>query len=88
MFDPDNIRQVALALQTVERYVEKDWHLVRAVSVIASLDVEGVVPAFSGGTSLATAWQLIHRFSEDIEPAAQVPDAESAAPTATLSSRR
>jgi hypothetical protein len=67
VFDPGNIRQVALALRTVERYVEKDWHLVRAVSVIASLDVEGVVPAFSGGTSLATAWQLIHRFSEDID---------------------
>jgi hypothetical protein len=67
VFDSENIRQVALALQTVERYVEKDWHLVRALSVIASLKAEGVSPAFSGGTSLATAWQLIHRFSEDID---------------------
>lgn len=67
MFDPENIRQVALALRTVERYIEKDWHLVRAVGVIASIKVEGVTPAFSGGTSLATGWQLIRRFSEDID---------------------
>jgi hypothetical protein len=67
VFDPESIRQVALALRTVERYIEKDWHLVRALAVIASLDVEGVTPAFSGGTSLATAWQLINRFSEDID---------------------
>lgn len=67
VFDPERIRQVALALRTNGRYVEKDFHLVRALSVIASIKVDGVIPAFSGGTSLATAWQLIHRFSEDID---------------------
>jgi hypothetical protein len=67
VFEPETIRRVALALRTIDRYVEKDWHLVRALGVIASIQVEGVAPAFSGGTSLATAWQLIRRFSEDID---------------------
>lgn len=39
----------------------------RALSLIAALQVDGATPAFSGGTSLATAWQLIRRFSEDID---------------------
>jgi hypothetical protein len=67
VFDPGRIRELAAALQTNERYIEKDWHLVRALGVIAALKVEGVRPIFSGGTSLATAWQLIRRFSEDID---------------------
>lgn len=67
MFDPVLARQVAAAFQTNEAYIEKDWHLVRALGVIAALPMEGISPALSGGTSLATAWQLIHRFSEDID---------------------
>jgi len=67
VFDPGHIRDLAARLQTNERYIEKDWHVVRALGVIAALEVDGVTPAFSGGTSLATAWQLIHRFSEDID---------------------
>jgi len=67
VFDPELIRDVALALRTQERYIEKDWHIVRALGVIASITVDGVTPVFSGGTSLSTAWQLINRFSEDID---------------------
>lgn len=67
MFDPARIRQVAIALKTDARYVEKDWHLVRALGVIAAIDVAGVTPAFSGGTSLSAAWRLVHRFSEDVD---------------------
>jgi hypothetical protein len=79
VFDPERVRQVAAALQTDERYVEKDWHLVRALAVIATLHVDGVVPAFSGGTSLATAWQLIRRFSEDIDFKVTIKAASSSA---------
>ena len=43
VFDPERIRQVALALRTNGRYVEKDFHLVRALSVIASIKVDGVM---------------------------------------------
>ena len=57
MFDPGHIRDLAARLQTNERYIEKDWHLVRALGVIAALKADGgVTPAFSGGTSLSTAW--------------------------------
>lgn len=46
---------------------EKDWHVTRAIGVLASLDHEGAAPAFGGGTSLSKAWGLIRRFSEDID---------------------
>ncbi len=65
--DEQTVRRLAAALVTNERYIEKDWHLVRALAIIASIDVAGVKAAFSGGTCLSSAWQLIHRFSEDID---------------------
>lgn len=67
MFNAEHIRELAAKLQINERYIEKDWHVVQAVSAIGALNAKGVTPAFSGGTSLAAAWQLIHRFSEDID---------------------
>lgn len=67
MFDPVDISDLAARLQTNERYIEKDCHLVRALGVIATIKLDGVTPVFSGGTSLSTAWQVIQRFSEDID---------------------
>lgn len=67
MFDADQIRNLAAALQINERFIEKDWHVVQAIAAVAPLTAEGVTPAFSGGTSLAAAWRLIQRFSEDID---------------------
>jgi hypothetical protein len=40
---------------------------VRAIRVIAGVDTAGMMPAFSGGTSLSKGWELIKRFSEDID---------------------
>ena len=42
-------------------------HVVRALGVIAGVDTAGMMPAFSGGTSLSKGWELIKRFSEDID---------------------
>ena len=67
MFDAESARRLAAALLTDEGYIEKEWHVVRALGVIASVDVMGVTPVFSGGTSLSTAWRLIRRFSEDVD---------------------
>lgn len=67
MFDRAGTQRLAAQLQTNERYIEKDWHLVRALGAIATIELEGVTPVFSGGTSLSTAWQVIQRFSEDID---------------------
>jgi hypothetical protein len=50
-----------------EGLIEKDWHVVRAISVLANLDQGDVRSVFSGGTSLSMAWGLIKRFSEDVD---------------------
>lgn len=45
---------------------EKDWWVVKTLSIIFEMDVaENII--FKGGTSLSKAWKLIERFSEDID---------------------
>jgi hypothetical protein len=67
VLDPALIGRVAAALQTDASFVEKDWHVIRAIRVISAVAQQGVTPVFSGGTSLAKGWGLIKRFSEDID---------------------
>jgi hypothetical protein len=46
--------------------VEKDWWVVQTLALIQELEVaEHIV--FKGGTSLSKAWNIIKRFSEDID---------------------
>jgi hypothetical protein len=61
------VEDVAGRLNADPGLVEKDWHVTRAIGVLAGLDHGGAVPAFGGGTSLSKAWGLIRRFSEDID---------------------
>jgi predicted nucleotidyltransferase component of viral defense system len=61
------VEEVAAALGTRPGLVEKDWHVVRAIGVVAQVETAGMKPAFSGGTSLSKGWELIKRFSEDID---------------------
>jgi hypothetical protein len=61
------VERVAEDLGTSPGLIEKDWHVVRALGVIAQVDTAGMMPAFSGGTSLSKGWELIKRFSEDID---------------------
>jgi predicted nucleotidyltransferase component of viral defense system len=74
------VEEVAADLGTRPGLVEKDWHVVRAIGVIAQVDTAGMMPTFSGGTSLSKGWELIKRFSEDI-------DFKVGEPTATSASR-
>lgn len=67
MLDRRLVEQVAADLGTTPGLIEKDWHVVRAIGVIAQVDSGGMAPAFSGGTSLSKGWELIKRFSEDID---------------------
>jgi hypothetical protein len=46
--------------------IEKDWWVVQTLSIIFNLSV-GKSLVFKGGTSLSKAWQLIGRFSEDVD---------------------
>jgi hypothetical protein len=46
--------------------VEKDWWVVQTLSVIFEMEVAKYL-VFKGGTSLSKAWNLIQRFSEDVD---------------------
>ena len=46
--------------------VEKDWWVVQVLSAIFEMNV-GKHLVFKGGTSLSKAWNLISRFSEDVD---------------------
>jgi hypothetical protein len=72
------VEEIAADLGTAPGLVEKDWHVVRALAVIAQMDPGGMRPAFSGGTSLSKGWELIKRFSEDIDFKIGEPAASSA----------
>ena len=47
--------------------VEKDWHVMRALRAIASVDADPFRLAFAGGTCLARAHKLVRRMSEDVD---------------------
>lgn len=79
MPDPRLVETVAGELGTRPDLVEKDWHVVRALGLIAKLDHGEVRPAFSGGTSLSKGYGLIKRFSEDIDFKVAMPSATSSA---------
>ena len=86
MLDRQLIERIAGAFPTDEVLVEKDWHIVRALGVLGSLDHAGATPVFSGGTSLSKGWGLIKRFSEDIDFKVMMPQAASG--TASRNKRR
>lgn len=48
--------------------VEKDWWVVQTLALIMKMDVSKHL-VFKGGTSLSKGWNLIERFSEDIDMA-------------------
>jgi predicted nucleotidyltransferase component of viral defense system len=56
-------RQIGLPSSSV---VEKDWWVVQTLAVIFSMDCAKAL-IFKGGTSLSKGWNLIQRFSEDID---------------------
>lgn len=45
--------------------IEKDYYVTEALRIVASTQVDGLI--FKGGTSLSKGWNLIQRFSEDID---------------------
>ena len=59
MLDRRLVERVADSLLTEPSLVEKDWHVTRAIGVLAGYDHGAAIPAFGGGTSLSKAWGLI-----------------------------
>ena len=78
MLDKNLVEELAAVIGAMPGLIEKDWHAVRAINVLASLDYADVTPVFSGGTSLSKGWGLIKRFSEDIDFKVISPSATSA----------
>lgn len=56
-------RQIGLPSSSA---AEKDWWVVHTLSVIFSMECANAL-IFKGGTSLSKGWNLIQRFSEDID---------------------
>ena len=75
MLDRRLVEDVASRLDADAGLAEKDWHVTRAIGVLAGLDHGGSTPTFGGGTSLSKAWGLIRRFSEDIDFKVTMPPA-------------
>jgi len=59
----DTSRRMGLPSTSV---IEKDWWIVHTLGVVYSLECSSSM-IFKGGTSLSKGWQLINRFSEDID---------------------
>ena len=77
VLDRHLVERVAADLLTSPGLVEKDWHVTRALGVLAGCDHGAAVPAFAGGTSLSKGWGLIKRFSDDIDFKVAMPAAAS-----------
>lgn len=58
---------IASEINLPSHAIEKDWWVVQTLRLIFNLDEVGNHLLFKGGTSLSKAWNLIERFSEDID---------------------
>jgi len=58
--------QLAAKLKIHPASIEKDWWVVRTLEIIQTMDVSKSI-VFKGGTSLSKAWNIIDRFSEDVD---------------------
>lgn len=71
-FDLDNASKREVIKQAAERLgmspfaIEKDWWVQQTLAIIFEMEV-GKSLVFKGGTSLSKGWQLIERFSEDVD---------------------
>lgn len=74
--DQKLVEGIATDLGVDPSFIEKDWHAMRMVSVLAGVEHSGFCPVFSGGTSLSKAYGLIQRFSEDLDFKLNLPEAD------------
>jgi predicted nucleotidyltransferase component of viral defense system len=59
-------REVAIGINLPLAAIEKDWWVVRTLELVFASSIAPHT-VFKGGTSLSKAWNLIDRFSEDID---------------------
>ena len=63
------LEQANIATHIAKKNIEKDWWVTQVLKAIFALPYAKHL-SFKGGTSLSKAWNLIERFSEDIDIAA------------------
>jgi hypothetical protein len=63
----NDIEDAAIELGVDPAFIEKDWYVVQALLLITQPTGDYFQLVFGGGTSLSKGFQLIERFSEDID---------------------
>lgn len=83
----DLIRATAAARRLLPALVEKDYWVTRVLEAAAPCEAVTHCLVFKGGTSLSKAWNIIDRFSEDVDLLITGPD-YGAPPTSDGSRKR
>ncbi|MFK5947999.1 MAG: nucleotidyl transferase AbiEii/AbiGii toxin family protein [Methylococcales bacterium] len=65
--DLEIVSDIATELAVDPAFVEKDWYSVKVLSAIAGFESTEITTIFSGGTSLSKGYNLLKRFSEDLD---------------------
>lgn len=60
------LEQANIRTRIAKKNLEKDWWVTQVIKAIFALPYAGHL-SFKGGTSLSKAWNIIERFSEDID---------------------
>ncbi|AFY92439.1 nucleotidyl transferase AbiEii/AbiGii toxin family protein [Chamaesiphon minutus] len=63
----DTIDVLARKTRADPSFFEKDWYTTQLLDILSKIQDPRFQLVFSGGTSLSKAYQLIKRFSEDID---------------------
>lgn len=61
------INDIAVEVGVEPAFIEKDWYAVQAIKTIAGYNYGDIKAVFAGGTCLSKGYDLIQRFSEDID---------------------
>jgi hypothetical protein len=62
----ETLEQTRIATGFNDFIIEKDWWVVQTLRLVSQMKIANQL-SFKGGTSLAKAWNIITRFSEDVD---------------------
>ena len=65
--DKELITEVSLKTGIAPAFVEKDYYIIQLLKILSKYKSDTFNVSFSGGTSLSKGFNLINRFSEDID---------------------
>jgi predicted nucleotidyltransferase component of viral defense system len=70
------IEEVAEIKGISAAFIEKDWFVTQVIQLISAISYEDYTIIFTGGTALSKAYNLINRFSEDVDFRVSAPNLE------------